>query len=234
MADRYIDYIEVSEYGRHFVNLAHTLIHASPLVDMAQLAAEVERAVEAVEAERTAASIERSQMRGGRGDITAATTHARDMLQRFFHYIRSLPRDIRLDVEALYPGRKLGKLSWLKPADVLARVRQVLRGLTVPANAGMPGLARWQEDLGAAHDRLDSALHGKSGRRTQASAATAALQARRDEFLQLYNGVAKPIVRGLLARLGRSNEYTLFFLDLRVHEGSRTRASAPPNSSTPA
>jgi hypothetical protein len=51
MADRYIDYWEVSVYGRYCASTVRTLVGASPLVDMEVLAQRILAAVDAVEAE---------------------------------------------------------------------------------------------------------------------------------------------------------------------------------------
>lgn len=43
--------------------------------------------------------------------------------------------------------------------------------------------------------------------------------AARESFLHVYNKVAKKLIAGLLADLGREREYELFFTDLTVNEG---------------
>lgn len=64
-----------------------------------------------------------------------------------------------------------------------------------------------------------------------ASKTTAGLSEAREEFLTLYNGVAKRLIQGVLIELGRKDEYELFFKDLLVNESGSTKkpaAEAPP------
>jgi hypothetical protein len=49
----------------------------------------------------------------------------------------------------------------------------------------------------------------------------------REEFLNVYNGVAKPLVRGLLASLGKSAEYEHSFRDLQLNEEGRPTKTPP-------
>ena len=48
----------------------------------------------------------------------------------------------------------------------------------------------------------------------------------REEFLSVYNGVAKPLVRGL-ASLGKNTEYEHSFRDLQVNEEGRSTKTPP-------
>jgi hypothetical protein len=223
MADRYIDYWEVSVYGRYCASTVRTLVGASPLVDMEVLAQRILAEVEAVEAEMQRAGFHGSSFRMERGDSGQATKWLRDLLRRFHHHLKTLPPK-ELDFEAFFAGRKLDGVHRLKPEDLVSRAETVLRGFLVPANAELPGASQWQGALQDAHDALDTAIHGTHRARNNSILATTDMVAARERFLELYNGVAKPLVRGVLRDLGRANEYRRFFRDLQVNESRRPTA----------
>lgn len=228
MADRYIDYWEVSEYGHYCAQAVRTLVGASPLVDMEALVRRILAAVEAVEAEVQRAGLHGSSFRLGRGDSGQATKRLRDLLRRFHHHLQTLPPE-EIDLEAFFPGGKLDGVHRLKPADLLSRAEQVLHGFLVPANVDLPGVSTWQPVLQEARDALDAAIHGKQRAQYDSIVATKGMMAARERFLDLYNGVAKPLVRGVLRDLGRANEYRRFFRDLQVNEGRRPAAPDEPD-----
>ena len=220
MADRYIDYWEVSEYGRYCADAVRTLVGASPLVDMELLAQRVLAAVEDVEAELNQARMHGSGFRLQRGDSQDATRQLRDQLRRFHYHLKTLPAG-GFDFDAFFAGRKLDGVHRLKPADLVGRADYALIGFTVPANAGLPGASQWQAALQDARDALAAATSGRQHARNDTLIAGTDLVAARERFLDLYNGVAKPLVRGVLRDLGRADEYRRFFRDLQVNEGSR-------------
>lgn len=220
MADRYIDYGEVSEYGRHSAQMVRTLVGASPLVDMEYLAQRLLAAVADVETELTRTAGHGSSFRMGRVDSDQATQRLRDRLRRFFHHLQTLPRE-QIDFEAFFAGAKLGGVHRLKPEDLVSRADEVMRGFAVPANAGLEGAATWRAALQEARDELDASFYGKLRAWGDNAVATADMMAARERFLDLYNGVAKPLVRGVLRDLGRVDEYRRFFRDLQVNETRR-------------
>ncbi|MDC3959456.1 hypothetical protein KEG38_36720 [Polyangium jinanense] len=219
MADRYIDDGEVSEYGRHFVTEAKKLVGASELVDVAKLIARVLGAVEAVETELAKVRSQRSEVRTERGGTGEAEEAVRDVVTRFHAYLRSLPKGTSFDFEAFYPGKNLGEVAALKPADLVTKAADVLRGFDVARNAGLDAFVPWKQEIAGARSALDAALSGKSGAANRSVTTTAGLAAARAHFLKTYNQVAKPIVRGVLNELGRGEEVRLFFKDLTVQEG---------------
>ena len=78
------------------------------------------------------------------------------------------------------------------------------------------------------------ALKSKQSARGTTVNATADLIAARERFIDLYTGVAKPLVRGLLNELGRTKEFELFFLDLQMNEGSPRKPGEGASGSVPA
>ncbi|HVK70510.1 MAG TPA: hypothetical protein VM694_38920 [Polyangium sp.] len=219
MVDRHIDDGEVSEYGRHFVTEAKKLVGASDLVDVEKVITRVLGAVEGVETELAKARSQRSEVRTERGGTGEAEEVVREVVTRFHAYLRSLPKGTSFDFEAFFPGKKLGDVAALKPADLGAKAADVMRGFDVARNAGLDAFAPWKQEMAGARAALDGALSGKSGAANRSMTATAGLGAARAHFLKVYNQVAKPIVRGVLHELGRGEEYKLFFRDLTVQEG---------------
>lgn len=229
MSDPYIDDFEADEYGSHFVNTAAVLIGASPLVNMQALIDLVSLKTAAVKAELEKAGIKRSALRGGRGDTSAEVKKARAEITKFWNFINSLDEEVPVDREAFFKGAKQGSISKLKAADLLGKINQALQGFAVDVNKNLPGGASWQTKLGAARDALVSALALTGGAHGESRGATAALDRARDEFVEAYNNVAKKLVFGLLASLGRKHEYANFFKDLQVNEGgSKANAIKAP------
>lgn len=231
MADRYIDYFEVSEYGSYFVTEAALLVGASELVNIAALRQRVSAAVEAVVVELEKIGIRRSDLRIGHADVDAALPAVRRELERFHNFLGGLEDDAEVDRESFFPGDRLGNLASLKPADLLARLDEVLLGFLVPANAGVPERDKRKAKLEAVRKTLADALGSSSANTNRVISATAGLAAARERFLGLYNGVAKPLVRAMLADLGRADEYTRFFLDLQVDITEDDPSHAIGNSS---
>ena len=219
MADRYIDYLEVGEYGDHFISESNKLDNLSPLVDVPALRAKVQTAVTAVDDELAKVGIKRGDLRGGRETTAAATATAKDLMQRFYYFLLSLPKSSGVDLEGFFPGQVLGDLARVKPADVNGRLGAIVKGFDTAANkAAAPALGTWQQDFTAARDALSAALTGKGGALGTSITSTAELVAARESFLRVYNKVAKKLVSGLLADQGREAEYELFFKDLTVNE----------------
>lgn len=227
MADTYIDYGEVSEYGRYFAAMLDTLIGASPVVDMAAFKQRVLAEVESVEAEQQGARTQQSGMRVGQGGTAEAVETTSSVLRRFHHHLKTLPPGIILDHAAFFPRGALGKLSRLKPADLLARADEVLHGFTVDANAELPDAARWQAEIMVEREGLAEVLASKHGARHGKTQAVSALVAARERFLHVYNVMGKRLVHVVLADIGRLDEYTRFFLDLQVNEGGPRTPHAP-------
>lgn len=154
------------------------------------------------------------------------------MVERFYYHLLSLPVSTGVDVDAFFPGKTLGNLSKLKPADLAGKADQVLLGFAAKSNTGIAGLAKWQSAIDEARTALGHALKNKQSARGTSVTATAGLIAARERFIGLYNGVAKPLVRGLLNELGRPKELELFFLDLQVNEGSPRKHGEGASRST--
>jgi hypothetical protein len=237
MADRYIDYLEVGEYGDHFVSESKKLDNLSPFVDVPALRDHVQAAVSAVDAELAKVGVKRGDLRGGRETTTTAAAEGKDLIQRFYYYLLSLPKASGVDVEDFFPGRVLGDVAHAKPADVNGRLGALLKGFDTAANkAAASAFGAWQEDLTAGRDVLTTALAAKGGAQGLAVTSTAALIAARESFLRAYNKVAKKLVGGLLASLGREAEYELFFKDLTVNEAPKVGKKgedAPARTPTP-
>lgn len=227
--DRYIDYQEVSEYGRYFVNRAVSLVGLSPLVDVVTLRQLVLAAVEALEAHLQGADVQKSSVRTERGSIGETVEAMRDVLRRFHRYLQSLPPDVKLDMAAFFAGGKLGNLAQHKPEDVLAQADGALRGFSVPANAELPAASAWQADVLAARTALSEAIQGKHGASSGATTAVGSLSQAREDFLHVYNKVAKRLIRGLLAEAKREHELRSFFRDLQVHEDRAGAPAVPPD-----
>lgn len=222
MADRYIDYFEVGEYGDHFVKNSTTLDGLSPLVDIPALRAKVQAKIDAVNVELGNIGIQRGDLRTGRGATATAAAEGKELIQRFYHTLLGLPPSSGVDVAAFYPGKLLGDVTNLKPDDVKARLGSLIQGFDTAANkAAAASLGTWQKDLAAVHDTLAAAVTDKGGSLATSITGTAALKAARDSFVHVYNKVAKKLVAGLLADVGREAEYELFFKDLTVNEGGK-------------
>lgn len=237
MADRYIDYFEVGEYGDYFVSRSKELDGLSPLVDVPALRAKVQAAIDGVDAELGNAGIQRGDLRTGRDATATAAAEARDLIQRFYYTLLGLPASSGVDVAAFFPGKLLGDVTNLKPDDVKGRLVALLKGFDTAANkAAAASFGAWQEDLAAGRDKLAAAVTDKGGSLGTSVTGTAALNASRESFLRVYNKVAKKLVSGLLADVGREAEYELFFKDLTVNEGGKTAkkdAGAPAGPGDP-
>lgn len=234
MADRYIDYWEVGEYGAYFVEHAEPLVDASPLVDVEHMRSMVAAAVAKVDSELERAGMQRSELRFGRGDSKTASTAACKVLRRFFHYLHSVDDTVEVDVDEFFAGGKLGELGRLKPADLKTRLDDTLRGFAVARNSALPEGETWKQELTAARDNLNAALASKGSARQQTRQGSRDLIDARLAFLDVYNGVAKPLIRGLLRSLGREHEYKLYFADLQTNEGTRPLTAAAPAEPAPA
>jgi hypothetical protein len=236
MADRHIDYDEVSEYGRHFLDALPSLAGKSNLVDIAQLDALVSTAMHDVESELQKTTGDRSSLRNERSDTANATNTLRDVLTRFYYFLKSVPAQTTIDIDAFFPGKTMGDLGHLKPADLESKAADVLRGFETSPNKSAVVLAPWKSEINTARQTLSDALAGKGNATGKSFVATASLIQARKDFLHTYNKIAKPIVRGLLASLHRENEWPLFFKDLTVQEDGKTTPNpnpSPVNPNTP-
>lgn len=216
MSDNYINYLEVDEYGTHFVSTAASLVGASPLVNVQELLDLVQAKTNAVNTELEKAGIQRSALRQGSSNTQTASEDAKAEINRFWSYLQSLEPGVPVDVEAFFKGAKQGSLAGLKPADIKGKLIEVLAGFAADANKNLPDGAKWQTRLSAARDALSGLNAGTV--RSASIAATAELRDAREDFLTAYNGVAKRVVLGLLILLGRKDEYAHFFKDLQVNE----------------
>jgi len=163
MADGYVDYGEVSEYGRPFVTALAGLVGLSEFVDVTKLGAFVSSKVDAVETELQKARNDRSDVRDERGITAQAEETLRDTVTRFYHHLQSLPRTTNADVEAFFSGRVMGDIAAMKPADLVSKAADVLRGFDTEKNKVIAGLASWKTDIAAAWQNLADAIEGKGG-----------------------------------------------------------------------
>jgi hypothetical protein len=223
--DRYIDYREVSQYGRYFFERVAELIGLSPLVDVEALRQLVLAAVVAVEAGMLGTDTQKSSLRTERGGTEASGETLADVLRRFYLYLQSLPPQVSYDLAAFFPSGRIGPVGSLKAEDLLSRADDVLRGFAMPANASLPDTATWQVEITVARANLAGAISGKLGAAQGASGATESLGQARERFLHVYLKVARPLIRGLLAELGRAHELRRFFRDMQVQE---SRAPGEP------
>lgn len=234
MADEYIDYWEVGEYGGQCVSALGSLGSDATLLNVSALQTQVQSAVSAVNTQMELAGMKRSDLRGHRQTVEEAAVEGRSVIEKFHWWLGSQDDDAPMDREAFFPGMKLGTLAALKPADVRARLEDMVRGFAVPKNAAMPERAARLLKVTTARDAMDAAIAGKGGSSAQKLQSTAGLVAAREAFLVVYNKVAKPMVRGQLVALGREAEMKNFFPDLAVNEGSRKAAtSGEPQPTVP-
>lgn len=244
MAENHIDYREVSEYGRYFLDAVATLessIDPSPesaapqavsepatavsgaLVDISMIRDIVEQAVLAVEA-----SLPKTDGLGGatpkRASVQDAMRDCRDRIQRFYYYLRSLHPDAGGDLLAFFPSGRLGALNRLGAAGLCGKVNAITRGFSAPGNLGLANALVWRQELEAGRDALERAIASRSWRSREAVGSGSLVRARA-YFLRVYHGMAKPAVRALLTHLGRDHEYRRFFLDLQMGERLTSQAA---------
>jgi hypothetical protein len=224
--DPYIDNHEAVVYGQYFFQHVEPLIGASQVVDVEVLRQLVLLKVNAIEAGMTATDTPKSDVRAGRDVVEELNVELVDRLRRFHYYLQSLPASANVDVAAFFANGKLGKISSRKPEDVMARASTVMRGFTTSSGPRVPGGPEWQADILVARTRLNDAIQGKLGASNTATTSGGALIQAREEFLHVYNKVAKRAIRALLAELGREDEFRIYFRDLQVNE-SRPRPTEP-------
>jgi hypothetical protein len=233
MADNHVDYIEVGEYGDHFVSEGKKLVGLWPGVDVNAVIEHVAAAVSATDGELEKVGIKRSALRGDRDTTKEKAAGGRKEIERFYSFLGSLDDDIEVDHNAFFADGNLGALKRLKPADVKGRLDEVLKGFAAEKNAGLPDKDKWQAKLTKARDELATSLGSKGGALASSITGTAGLVSAREAFLVAYNGVAKPIIEGLLTKLGRRDEMRLFFKDLQVNEEPpKKKASEGPAPAT--
>ena len=231
MADRYIDIFEVSEYGDFFLSESKRLVGASSLVNVEVLQERVRVSKEKVETERAKAGTIRKQ--ADSAAALEATENLRGHLGRFHSFLNSLdPSEVKVDVTKFFPGNVLDGLRQLKPADVKARAEKVSEGFAVEAHKDTAELAPWSKKLSAAKEALAALLANKDGQKNEGILLTASVAAAREEFLTAYNTVAKPLLRGLLSSLGRSEEFERYFKDLQVNENRKAKPEESPTEPT--
>lgn len=224
--DPYIDNPEAILYAHYFFQHAEPLIGASQVVNVEVLRQLVLAKANALETRMTGVGAPRSDVRTGRDAVEELQEELLDRLRRFYHYLQSLPGSANVDVGAFFANRKLGKLSQHKAEDLVARADTVMRGFTTPTSARVPNGPDWQAEIVVARARLNDALQGKLGAANTATTSGHSVAQAREEFLHVYNKVAKRAIRALLAELGREDEMRLYFRDLQVNE-NRARPAGP-------
>ncbi|MRG96564.1 hypothetical protein [Polyangium spumosum] len=227
MADDHIDYGECGEYAAHFATEAQRLVGLSQLVNVQALIDEVMSVAGSVAAELAKQTQKKAVVRGDGANVADAAEEGRQELARFFKYLGTLDDDVVRDVNAFFPGGRQGDLKKLKPADVQKKIASVLTGFDAPTNTALPEGTKWKNKLTQAEHSLKIAIGQKTSAVGTKIVHTAELAAARKAFLKTYINVAKPLVRGLLARLGREDEFSLYFRDETVQE-SKPRKKAPP------
>jgi hypothetical protein len=201
------------------------LVDLSPLVDVEALRQLILSAVVAVETGMLVTDTQHSSLRTERGGADALAETLADLLRRYYLYLQSLPPQVSFDLAAFFPAGKIKPVSSLKAEDLLSRADDVLRGFAMPANAMLPDAITWQAEIVVARANLAGAIGGKLGAAHGASGATESLVQARERFLRVYLKVARPLIRGLLAALGREHELRRFFRDMQVAE---SRAPGQP------
>lgn len=224
--DRYIDYREVSQYGRYYYDRSADLVGVSTLVDMEAVRQSVLGTVVDVEAGVLGTDTQKSSLRTERGGTEVSVEAAADTLRRFYLHLQSLPPQVSFDLAAFFPAGKIGAVGSLKAEDLLSRADDVLRGFVMPVNALLPGTATWQADIVIARTNLAGAISGKHSAAHGTSGATESLAQARERFLHVYLKVARPLTRGVLAELGRERELRKYFRDLQVQESRAPGAPA--------
>lgn len=229
MADDFIAFTEIDEYGDYFATHAKPLVGLSSLIDVKYLITIVTDAQTAVATELAKQGIQKSDTRTTSKSVAALTEDLQGEIRRFHKHLGSLDPSVSVDMDAFFPGGKLGKLGPLKPADLVSKAKTIVNGFSAKANAGLPGAAAWSAKIAAARDALDDADSGRGVSTVQRIQSTTALVAARETFLTKYNGVAKRAILALLTELDRKDEYRLFFKDLRVNEdGTPTKKEEKP------
>lgn len=231
MADDYIDYLEVLEYGDHFANEAQKLVGVSKLVDIAELRTYVIAKRNAVASELEKQGIKQSSVRVDRKEVETNTTALRKDLEKLFHYLSSLDNEDEFDLNAFFKNGNLGSLSTLKPADLAQKAIDVLRGFAAPQNAALPDASKWKARIDSSRATLAASLDGKGSSKTESIQATASLVAAREAFLTAYNSIAKRIVSALLAEIERKDDLKLYFKDLQVNEVTPSKPAQNPEKS---
>jgi hypothetical protein len=232
MPDTYIDCYEVIEYGYYFGDKALLLVGASALVDMALIRQRVLARVEAMERLLGTTVVQRSTVRGGRGDIDAASAGMVSNVQRFRHHVLAQPPEAGIDQAAFFPGGYVTPVQ-RKPADLLAQGKGVLAGFDAPANVNLVNAVEWKGAFTVSCEALAGALAGKHGAAHVAAGGTEAQAEARRQFLDVYNGMAKRLVRVVLQDVNRLHEYRLFFLDLQVNERGPAAPKTPEGPEAP-
>ncbi|UQA60154.1 hypothetical protein [Polyangium aurulentum] len=228
MADTHIDYFEVFEYGEHFLYQSTQLVGLSKLVDIAEVQQLVDGTIKSVAAELEKAGVHRSDKRVDRKEAEDKTAHLRKEIERFHKHLGAVEGDAPIDAAAFFPGKKLGPVSAMKPADLAQKAGEILRGFAAPANDSLPDGATWKARIESAQAALVAALAGKETTAAAAIQASQGLAAAREAFLVAYNGVAKRLVLGLLASLDRKDELPIFFKDLQVNERRPAKTATAP------
>ena len=100
MADSYIDYFEVDEYGTGFLTALNRLDELADLVNVAALRELVQGAVTRVNQELQSAGIQRSDLRGQRVSLDEAAARGRKEIERFHGYLTSLDDSATADKDA--------------------------------------------------------------------------------------------------------------------------------------
>lgn len=222
MADDYIDDQEVSEYGEFFYEESAKLEGLSPIFNMKELRAVIRDGIDKFQAERKKLTEGKSELSSSQKDTKTAAEEARDVLTRFYSFLGSFKKGT-IDLSAFFPKGKLGELAPMKPADLKTKLETVALGFEAEKNKSFSQRDQWRKEIGDALFTLEGALDKKEGKRTDSQRDTNAKTVAYENFLTLYNGVAKHTVQGLLHLLGRVDEYKLFFKDLQVLESTQNK-----------
>ena len=228
MSDSYIDVFEVDEYSRYFLEQSIVLIGASQLVSVEAVRERVRAKMEAVAREILAIGLQRSGLRTSRSDTGDAYEKMLDAVRRFHRYLQSLPSGTVIDIAAFFPGGYVGTRR--KAADLLAQGKQLLIGFEAPANTSFPAVAEWKTTFTVACVDLEQAVVDKGSARRMTASTTSSLQEARLQFVAVYNGLAKRLVRAVLQDIGRENEFRSFFLDLQVNEDGSPASPEEPEA----
>lgn len=219
MADKFIDQDETQIYGPH---AAHTirkrLIGKIAEFDSAlnYVADQIDTSTAAVKLAVDAARSKDAEHRDGTKTKTSLLKDATGLLGRFSKHL-SAHEDIDRKSFFVRDGTVAGVGRGAQ--DVLLAVTHIATKL-IDAKAGVRDRAHWQNQFDATMKALAPAVEFANDARADRRSMTPEVEAARQAWLNTYLS-AKCLVEGLLRQLGRLEQMSVFFYDLRVAAGAK-------------
>ncbi len=87
-----------------------------------------------------------------------AAENLRQTIHQFYCYLRSLPRNARIDLSMFFPGSKMGDISKLRPVELLGRGESLLRALDAEHCRDFPNAQMWMTELIERRSAVDENL----------------------------------------------------------------------------